>query len=84
MNTLSGRTLGVWIGIADLAVPPNTTAKVSIPAAAPDRVREGDGPAARAPGVKFLATTPGGRVLLETGGGRYRFEAPWTPATARD
>jgi alpha-L-rhamnosidase len=58
----------------NVTIPANTTATVSLPATGPDRVREGDGPAAQSPGVKFLRTERG-RVLYEVRAGSYRFVA---------
>jgi hypothetical protein len=70
--------------VLDMAVPPNTTATVSLSAAAADAVREGAVRAERAPGVRLVSAAPPGRVCFEVGGGRYRFVTPWMPATTRD
>jgi alpha-L-rhamnosidase len=58
-----------------VTIPANTIATVSLPAAGPERVREGERPAAESEGVKFLRTEPG-RVLYEVRAGTYRFVVP--------
>jgi len=55
-----------------VTIPANTIATVSLPAAGPERVREGERPAREAEGVKFLRTEPG-RVLYAVRAGTYRF-----------
>ena len=59
----------------EIAVPPNTTATVRVPAKGdPAAVKEGGGPAADAPGVKFLRAEPLAAVY-EVGSGVYSFES---------
>jgi alpha-L-rhamnosidase len=55
------------------SIPPNATARVSVPAAGAAQVREGGLPVHRAPGVS-VAQSAGGRVVLAVGSGSYRFE----------
>jgi alpha-L-rhamnosidase len=62
----------------DVAVPPNASATVLVPAAEAGLVREGGKPAARAEGVTFLRME-GDRAVFGIGSGIYRFEAPLAP-----
>jgi len=59
------------------AIPPNATARVSVPAAGATQVREGGLPVDRASGVS-VAQVGGGRVVLTVGSGSYRFEVSGT------
>jgi alpha-L-rhamnosidase len=59
----------------DIVVPPNTTATAYVPAKDVQAVVEGDVPADRAPGVRFLRAEEGAAVYL-LDPGRYRFVAP--------
>ena len=59
----------------DLAVPPNTTALVHLPADDPAAVLEGPGPAADAAGVRFLHHAAG-EATFEVLSGVYSFRAP--------
>ncbi len=59
----------------DVAVPPNTTATAYVPTRDVRAVVEGDVPADRAPGVRFLRAEEGAAVYA-LDPGRYRFVAP--------
>jgi alpha-L-rhamnosidase len=67
---LSGGTMTM-----DVEVPVHATARVYVPTAKPDAVKEGGRPAAAAPGVQALPAEPG-YAVFEVGSGRYRFAAP--------
>jgi len=56
----------------DVTVPANTAATIHVPAANAAAVREGDGPAAQAAGVKALGLQDGAAVF-EVGAGTYHF-----------
>ena len=56
----------------DVTIPPNTTARVVLPAADPAAVRESGAPLAQAPGVK-KAAAENGETVAEIGSGRYVF-----------
>jgi alpha-L-rhamnosidase len=58
-----------------LAVPPNTTATVYVPAEDAAAVTEGDKPAAQAEGVRFLRMEAGSAVFA-VGSGTYAFRVP--------
>jgi alpha-L-rhamnosidase len=58
-----------------VAVPPNTTATIYIPAPTPTSVTESGSPAATAPGVLSHTEQPG-MLVLEVGSGAYVFTAP--------
>jgi len=58
--------------IWDIAVPPNATATVLVPACNPATVQEGGKPAARSEGVKFLRGENGASVFT-AGSGEYEF-----------
>ena len=58
--------------VLKVAVPPNTTAVVHVPAVDPDAVQESNRPAAQADGVRFLRTE-GDSAVFEVGSGEYRF-----------
>jgi hypothetical protein len=57
-----------------LAVPPNTTAVVCVPAKSSESVTESGLPAHRSPGVKFVRHEAD-RAVYETGSGRYEFRS---------
>lgn len=59
----------------EVAVPPNTTAAVHVPAPDIAAVREGDGPAANATGVR-AARHADGHAVFDVAAGSYRFSAP--------
>jgi alpha-L-rhamnosidase len=61
-------------GTFDIVVPPNTTAKVHIPAGEANDVTEGKEPAATAEGVTCLGKD-GRYVVFEVGSGAYRFSS---------
>jgi alpha-L-rhamnosidase len=56
----------------EVTIPPNGTALVHVPAADAAAVTEGGGPAAKAPGVKFLRAEAGA-AIYEVGSGSYLF-----------
>ena len=56
----------------DVAIPPNTTAKVYVPAASPEMVTESGKPASGAEGVQFVKMD-GRYAVFEVGGGKYKF-----------
>ncbi len=56
----------------ELDLPANASALVHLPTADPSAVREGGGPAAKAPGVAVFPATAG-RAVLSVGSGSYRF-----------
>jgi alpha-L-rhamnosidase len=62
-------------------VPPNTAATVYVPADAPEDVREGQGLALEADGVRLLRAEPDAAVFL-VGSGEYTFWSSWTPTAA--
>jgi alpha-L-rhamnosidase len=65
----------VW----SVAVPPNSTATVYVPARDVGAVNEGDRPAAEAKAVRFLRMD-GDAALFSIGSGSYRFRsASWGP-----
>lgn len=87
-NTTSGSLYGSivsnWsregtIGTFEIEVPPNTTAKVFIPADSADCVKEGDTPAADADGVTALGQQDGYQVF-NVPSGQYRFQSTSVPA----
>ncbi|MGA2116421.1 MAG: glycoside hydrolase family 78 protein [Bryobacteraceae bacterium] len=59
----------------NVAIPPNTTATVWVPAADPGQVTESGHPAQRARGVKLLRSEAGAAVF-EVESGSYNFRAP--------
>lgn len=67
---LEGRRF-IW----HVAVPPNATATVYVPADSQAGVTEGGKPAGAVPGVKFVRMGDGAAVY-EVGSGTYRFESP--------
>ena len=58
----------------EVAIPPNTTATVFVPAESADAVTESDRPVAHSPGVKFLLLGNGCAVYTVESG-RYEFES---------
>lgn len=65
--------------VLEVALPPNTTAEVRWPFAAPEAaIEEGGRPAARSPGVEALPPKAG-RPVFQVGSGRYRFTGPPAP-----
>ncbi len=62
----------------DLEVPPNTTARVHMPAMDAGDVKEGRRGASEAAGVRVVGTERG-RLVLEVQAGAYRFSCPYTP-----
>lgn len=82
-DSIHGRITSEW-KITDgkfhlrVVVPPNTSATVHVPGATAEQVREGDHPAAGAPGVKSAGQIDGS-ARFEVGSGEYRFVAPKNP-----
>ena len=62
-----------------ITIPANTSTEIVIPAATAESVREGNAPAASAPGVQ-AASFNNGKLTLRTGSGRYEFTAPSAPS----
>jgi len=82
-GTVASRWLRVADGLElDVAVPPNATGVVYVPASSGAIVTEIGGGrsvlAARAPGVRLLRTEPG-RVVFEVGSGHYQFRVRGWP-----
>lgn len=78
-HSIRGHIASHWQIEADtihltVVVPPSTTATVFVPATDAASVREGNGPAASAPGLKFLRDEHGAAVY-EAQAGTYRFTA---------
>jgi alpha-L-rhamnosidase len=76
-DSVRGRIASSWRKTAsglelEVTIPANTTARVEMPAAGPDSIREGGKALSRVREVKVLGQA-GGRVLLEVGSGDYRF-----------
>jgi alpha-L-rhamnosidase len=65
----SGSTLQLHV-----VIPPNATARIEVPAAGADSVKEGGLPAAHASGLKF-AQMNAGAAEFEAGSGDYHFES---------
>ncbi|MCU0779635.1 MAG: glycoside hydrolase family 78 protein, partial [Akkermansiaceae bacterium] len=63
----------------EIEVPPNTSAKVFLPAAAAEDIREDGQPVMQAPGVKHLGPAYGCQVFA-IGSGRYVFTSNSVPA----
>lgn len=55
-----------------VTIPANATAQVAVPAASPEAVTGGSGPAAEAEGVRFVRMD-GDRAVFEVGSGTYHF-----------
>ena len=86
-DSLYGTIVSKWsrsetTGTFDLEVPPNTTAKVFIPAADGSDVKEGGRPAAKAKGVTCRGKD-GNDVVFEVASGIYRFISSSVPAAIR-
>jgi len=67
------------IGTFDIEIPPNTTARVYIPAGDVNDVREGGNPVAQAKGVTYLEKR-GSYVVFAVESGAYQFQSPSVPA----
>jgi alpha-L-rhamnosidase len=59
----------------DVSIPANTTAMVRVPANDAAQIKEGQGAAARANGVKFVRQE-GRDAIFQVGSGSYKFTAP--------
>lgn len=86
-NTTSGSVYGKMVsnwtrdgrnGSFEIEVPPNTTAKIFLPAAAADDIREGGQPVAQASGIKHLGTENGCQVFAVESG-HYNFTSSSVP-----
>lgn len=82
-DSLYGTIVSKWsrsatTGTFDLEVPPNTTAKVFIPAADGSDVKEGGQPAAKAEGVTYRGKD-GSYAVFDVGSGIYRFISSSVP-----
>ncbi len=79
VETVSGTVVSEWEFAGGyehrVTVPVNTTATVYVPAAKAEAVREGNGPAANAPGVRYLRQDEGYAVFAVSSG-EYRFTVP--------
>ena len=78
-DSIRGRIVSDWKRegnrfTLDVTIPANTTATVWVPAKQPGEVMEGNTPAARSQGVKFLRREEG-RSLYQVGSGRYMFQS---------
>jgi hypothetical protein len=78
-DSLHGRIQSSWKRDGDrltleIAIPPNTTASVYVPARDAAKVTEGGKPAFKAPGVKLLRYE-NGEAVYEISSGAYRFES---------
>jgi alpha-L-rhamnosidase len=76
-DSIRGRIVSDWRLNGDtltlaVTIPVNTKATVHVPAGDPPGVTEGDHPADRAAGVRFLRTEDG-TAVYEVGSGEYRF-----------
>ncbi len=81
LDSVRGRIASEWRiegGMFKLTVtvPPNTSARIHMPSASPEAVRESGRPAAGSPGIAF-AGVEAGRAVFAVGSGRYAFETPW-------
>jgi alpha-L-rhamnosidase len=79
LTTLHGRVESAWRRVGgvltmDVVIPPNTTASVHVPASSAEAVREGNKPASKAPGLRFLSYEAG-RAIFSAQPGAYLFEA---------
>jgi alpha-L-rhamnosidase len=80
-DSIRGRIVSDWRieggrFVLDVAIPPNTTATIYVPAAGAEAVTEGGKPAAQSDGVKLLRTEEGAAVF-EVSSGKYTFSAPY-------
>jgi alpha-L-rhamnosidase len=85
-RTPVGRVGSRWQRVAgqfslQVSIPPNTTARVHLPARSGDVVRESGRPLREAPGVAAVTAGPDGLVVT-VGSGDYEFTVP-LPAAAR-
>jgi hypothetical protein len=78
-DSMHGRIQSSWKRAGDkltleIAIPPNTTATVFVPARDAAQVTEGGKPASEVPGIRFIRYE-NGTAVYETGSGAYRFES---------
>lgn len=76
-TTLRGRIVSAWkvqgkTLTLDVEIPVHSTARVYVPAASGEAVKEGGRPASAADGVRFIEMKEGAAVF-EVGSGKYRF-----------
>jgi alpha-L-rhamnosidase len=76
-EAITGRIESRWESradgfVLDVVIPPNTTAKIHVPASAPEAVLESERPAATAAGLSLLGYSDGAAVY-EAGSGTYHF-----------
>ncbi len=81
-DSVRGRIVSAWKRTArglelEVTLPANTTARIEIPAASTECVRESGKPLAKSKGVR-VASVADGRVLIEVGSGSYRFDVDST------
>jgi alpha-L-rhamnosidase len=79
-DSVRGRIVSDWKAAPDgfhltVTIPANATATVCLPSADAARITEGNQPATKAAGVKFLRAEAGGS-LFEVGSGTYQFTVP--------
>jgi alpha-L-rhamnosidase len=85
-GSLYGSIVSNWkregsTGTFEIEVPPNTTARVYLPAKTVDDIREGGQPLSAAAGVKHLGAENGCQVLAVQSG-RYLFTSLSVPEAA--
>ncbi|MBI5690548.1 MAG: glycoside hydrolase family 78 protein [Verrucomicrobia bacterium] len=79
----SGRIVSAWKReggrfLLEATVPPNTTAKIVLPAATADGITEGGAPLAKGGAIRDFAVADGS-VWVSVVSGSYRFEVPRVP-----
>lgn len=79
-----GRMLSNWSrdgrrAAFEIGVPPNTTARIFLPASSIDDIRENGQPVTQTPGVKHLGTEDGTQILAVESG-HYNFTSTSAPA----
>ena len=82
-ESIHGRIASAWRQEAgrfrlDVTVPPNTSARIVLPAATAERTTEGGAPLAAGRGIRSFAAA-GSDLAVEVGAGSYRFEVRTGP-----
>ena len=82
-DSIHGRIASAWRQEAghfalDVTVPPNTSARIVLPAATAERTTESGAPLAADRGIRSFAAA-GSDLAVEVGAGRYRFEVRTGP-----